>query len=277
MTRRTNLRSGLAVAAAVILLPTTLGANGFDEPDADTEFCLAEGEILKKKRKTLKGVTRPQLYTIVCSGQERRAVVKSLHESKLGLTRFEKGLWEVNFTDSYLYERAAYLLDRELGLNMVPVAVIREIRRGESAFVEFIDQASFERDSPHTPSGRERAELAREKAIMRLFDALIYNTDRNTQNLLVDDQNWRLYLIDHSRAFRQVSDLPEEGWVQTRARLSSELYERLKSLEEAPLVELLAGVLSEAQVRTLLARRDKIIQKIDDDRDEFGDGVVFSG
>lgn len=270
----------LLVAALLAKLPAphlaALGSNGFDEPDLATELCLAEGKILKKKKKTLEGVTRPQLYTIECRGQERRAVVKSLHESVTGLKRFDDGSWEINFTDSFRYERAAYLLDRALGLDMVPVAVIRQVRRRESAFIEFIDRASYERDSPHTPSGGERAELARQKAVMRIFDALIYNTDRNTQNLLVDDGDWRLYLIDHSRAFRQVSDLPE-GWAETRARLSPELYERLKGLEEQALVELLDGLLSRSQVRALLARRDKIIRKIDEDRKKVGDAVVFSG
>ena len=44
----------------------------------------------------------------------------------------------------------------------------------------------------------------RELARMKMFDNLISNSDRNKGNLLVDD-DWHLYLIDHSRAF--VADL----------------------------------------------------------------------
>jgi hypothetical protein len=36
---------------------------------------------------------------------------------------------------------------------------------------------------------------------MRVFDQLIYNTDRNTGNVLYDT-GWRLWGIDHTRAFR---------------------------------------------------------------------------
>jgi len=37
--------------------------------------------------------------------------------------------------------------------------------------------------------------------VVRLFDQLIYNTDRNLGNLLID-KSWRLWMIDHTRAFK---------------------------------------------------------------------------
>jgi hypothetical protein len=33
---------------------------------------------------------------------------------------------------------------------------------------------------------------------MRAFDQLIYNTDRNLGNLLIDG-DWRIWMIDHTR------------------------------------------------------------------------------
>ena len=41
---------------------------------------------------------------------------------------------------------------------------------------------------------------------MKMFDNFICNKDRNAGNLLVDD-DWNLYLIDHSRAFINDQDL----------------------------------------------------------------------
>lgn len=267
-----TVKYSLIGALALIFLPAEMNARGFDDPDVETEQCLAEGELVMKE-KVLGGVTRSELFLVECDGAQRRAVAKWLDRAHRGLTRFQNGTWELNFSDSYRYERAAYLLDRELGLNMVPVAVIREMRRQEGALVEWIDHASHEKDSPHRPSGPEVAELARRKAMMRLFDALIYNTDRNTSNYLVDDDNWRLYLIDHSRAFRELGELPD-SFLETRARLSRDLYERLRELQEESLVELLSGLVSRGQVRKIL---DKILEKIDSDRQQFGDEVIFSG
>ncbi len=269
------LRIGMVVVVSWSLLPDVGQTRSFDEADDETERCLAEGKIVKKK-KTLVGVTRPEMYLLDCDGDQRRVVVKQLDAQHRGVRRFSNGTWEMNFSDSYLYERAAYLLDRQLGLNMVPVAVIRQVKRNESAVIEWIDEASHIQKSKHQPTGPQVAELARQKAIMRLFDALIYNTDRNTSNFLVDDKDWRLYLIDHSRAFRQTSDLPET-FEQKPARLSRDLYERLQALDEASLVELMDGLISEGQVRKMLERRDRILEKIDQDREEHGDSMIFSG
>ena len=44
--------------------------------------------------------------------------------------------------------------------------------------------------------------------VVRLFDQLIYNTDRNLGNLLID-KDWRLWMIDHTRAFKTFTE-PEE-------------------------------------------------------------------
>jgi len=273
--RASSSHSSLLIAAAWILLPSTLTATGPEDADSVIERCLAEGKILEKL-KNLEGVTRPELFLIECEGMERWAVVKKLDETLRGVKRFEDGTWEMNYSDSYRYERAAYLLDRELGLNMVPVAVIREVKRREGAVVEWIDDASHVKDAPKRPTGPQAAELARQKAVMRLFDALIFNSDRNQSNYLVGDEDWRLYLIDHSRAFREVGTLPEP-FQESRARLSRDLYQRLEALDEGPLMELMEGLISQGQVRKMLERRDKILEKIKRDCEEWGDNVVFSG
>ena len=41
--------------------------------------------------------------------------------------------------------------------------------------------------------------------MMNVFDALIYNTDRNRGNILITP-DWRLWMIDHTRAFRRNPD-----------------------------------------------------------------------
>ena len=41
---------------------------------------------------------------------------------------------------------------------------------------------------------------------MRLFDSLIFNDDRNPGNYLFD-ADWKLWMIDHSRAFQMRREL----------------------------------------------------------------------
>ena len=44
---------------------------------------------------------------------------------------------------------------------------------------------------------------------VRVFDQLIYNTDRNLGNLVIDKQ-WRMWMIDHTRAFRIATSLKND-------------------------------------------------------------------
>lgn len=275
MTKRAALVVGtLGLAAGFMLLPVAIAQIG-DEPDAVIEQCLSEGEILKRIEK-LTGVTKPDHLSLSCNGEERSAVFKSVDESRRGVSRMQRGGAEFDFTDSYKYERAAYLLDRELGMNMVPVAVIRSHKGDEGTLVAWIDNASHENQMKQRPTGPMMAELARQKGTMKLFDALIFNVDRRPENWMVDNDTAKLYLIDHSRAFRKHKE-PSEEFLTGRARLSKELYDKLKALDEAHLSKLLEGLIGQAQIEALLQRRDAIIEKIDRDVEELGEAVVFSG
>ena len=126
----------------------------------------------------------------------------------------------------------------------------------------------------HEFNGVEMASLARQKSIVRLFDSLIYNTDRRPPNLLVDESTARVYMIDHGRSFREQRKL-QEGFEISRVWLSKDTYDRLQALDKERLDELLGDVTTRGQRKTLLVRRDLIIEKIDRELQEFGDEAVF--
>lgn len=241
--------------------------------DAEVENCLNQGKIGKKAGK-IYGVTRPLHLEIECSIDVDSVVFKSIDDHRRGLPPKVGGFNEMNFSDSYKYERAAYLLDRELDLNMVPVAVIREVKGTEGVLVSWIPNTTHESHMTKTPTGPQLAELARRKAFMRLFDALILNVDRRQENWLIDKDTWELYMIDHSRAFRIREKLPEE-FISQRARLTQTIYKQLEGLDEARLTELMGDLISGLQIRALLVRRDLILEKIEADCEEWGCEAVF--
>lgn len=257
--------SSLVAGAAVAQLSSI--------PDAEVEECLNDGEIGRKVGK-IYGVTRPLHLEIECSIDVDSAVFKSIDDHRRGLPAKVGGFNEMNFSDSYKYERAAYLLDRELGLNMVPAAVIREVKGTEGVLVSWIPNTTHESHMTKTPTGPQLAELARRKSFMRLFDALILNVDRRQENWLIDEDTWELYMIDHSRAFRIREKLPEE-FISQRARLTQPIYNRLEVLDEARLTELMGDLISGLQIRALLVRRDLILDKIEADCQEWGCEAVF--
>lgn len=264
----------MGVAVACSLLAGVSGAQISNLSDSAIEICLKEGTIGKSAGK-IQGVTRPRRLEIECSVDVDSAVFKVVDDHRRGLPAKVGGFQEMNFSDSYKYERAAYLLDRELGLNLVPVAVIREVKGSEGALVAWIPNTTHESRMTQIPTGLQLAELAQQKAVMRLFDALILNVDRRVENWLLDKDTWALYMIDHSRAFRGRKKLPAE-FTDQRARLSQSLYTSLEALNEERLSELMGDLISDLQIRALLARRDLILDKIDQDFAEWGREGVFS-
>ena len=82
---------------------------------------------------------------------------------------------------------------------------------------------------------------------MKMFDNLIGNIDRNAGNLLVDD-DWNLYLIDHSRAFVTETKLRVE-----MARIDREIWERMLALDEPDLTTALGEWLDRGAIRAMLS------------------------
>jgi hypothetical protein len=93
--------------------------------------------------------------------------------------------------------------------------------------------------------------------VVRLFDQLIYNFDRNLGNLLID-KSWRIWMIDHTRAFKIFKELRNEKNLSEICE--ADLLARLRTLDKPALQAAMKDLLVEGQIDGLLARRDKIVQ-----------------
>jgi hypothetical protein len=166
---------------------------------------------------------------------------------------------EMDFRDSWRGNVAAYRLDRLLGLRMTPVSVKRSYRGKLAAFTWWLDDALMdEKKRRETNTAVPDAETwDRERRMVRVFDQLIHNSDRNLGNLLFDKQ-WRLWMIDHTRSFKIFGDLTDP--TELGDRCERDLLAGLRRLDRATLQAALAGVLGKGQIDGLLARRDKIVR-----------------
>ena len=244
--------------------------------DREIETILLQGRVVDRENIDV-GVTLPERLWLEHDGYLISAAFKHLDFERKGLTHFEKAPPQLNFKDSFRYERAAYLLDRLLGLQMVPVTVLRNIKAHEGAVVAWVEDAITEQERLRLKLAPEDTRLLiRQRAAMRLFDALVYNIDNNLGNQLWTQPDWRLHLIDHSRSFRQQSKLPE-SFANRPVSLGPELYEVLWSLDEPQIEATLGEVLSPREIKTLVARHNLILEKIEHDRREYGDPFVFLG
>jgi hypothetical protein len=240
--------------------------------DADVESFLREGRVVESKE-IGSGVTRPKKLLLERDGATLSAAFKTVDVQETKVTRFSDSV-EMNFSDRYVYERAAYLLDRQLGLGMVPVSVLRTIDGTPGVLVAWVPDAIDE--GQRSAGGLLPADLrrlTRQRSVMRVFDALIYNTDRNQGNQLYTP-DWKLHLIDHSRSFR-LRRRPPDGFFAERVSLPRSLADGLRGLDAETLGQAMHGILSKLQVKAVLARRDAILEKIEQDRARFGDALVF--
>ena len=219
-------------------------------------------EDFLKKAKVVKvraigmGVTLPEKVTLQLDGVERFAAFKSIDEKRLGVTQLSTGPPEVNFQDSWQTEIPAYTVDMIIGLGMVPATIERRVNNKVGSLQWWVasmmpeaERAKQKLDAP------DREAWDREVLKMRLFDQLIYNVDRHSNNILIT-HDFKLRLIDHSRSFRAQKALrnPEQ-----LTRFSKSLLEGIERLTYEDLKKKTSRYLIDAQIKTLIERRDAIL------------------
>ena len=179
---------------------------------------------------------------------------------------------ELNFRDTWKFNVAGYRLAILLGLDdMVPPSVERNVAGKTSAVTWWIDNGIMEIDRKKKKIPiPDNDRWNREMHVVRVFDQLIYNTDRNLQNLIID-QKFNLWMIDHTRAFRLHHTLKEKKDLQMCDRA---LLARLRTLKPEE-VQTLKPYLNDGEIKGLLARRDKIVEHFDILIKKKGEGAVL--
>jgi hypothetical protein len=250
MLRTWALFAFLAPAAlaqtAAATLPLTL--------DQQEDF-LKTAKVVKT-RPASKGITRTLRATLSDGNITHDASIQTIDEQKFEFVSPQGR--EINFRDTYKFNIAAYRLGRLLGLGgMIPPSVGRVYANSNASFTWWIDDViGDERNrlsKKITPPKSDS--LARQLHIQRIFDQLIYNTDRNQENTLYD-KSWRLWMIDHSRAFRLYTTLENKKMVR---RCDRQLLAKLKQLDESTLKTELGRWLERGEIKGVLARRDRIV------------------
>ena len=179
---------------------------------------------------------------------------------------------QLNFKDTYKFNIAAYRLNRILGMNMMPVTIERKVAGKSASVAWWVDNAMMEGErikKKTEPPDQER--WNKQMYMARMFDELIYDTDPNLGNFLIDP-NWKLWMVDKTRAFRISNDLRN---VKNLAKCERTVYGALKKLDEATLKEQMKGLLNSSEIKGLLARRDKIVKFFENEIKTKGENEVL--
>lgn len=183
----------------------------FDQHNRSAEIVgfLRTAQVLEHERLPV-GTNRSERVTLARGAIRARAIFRVVAVRK-GPIRLRRGEEYVEFFDRGIHEVAAYELARMLGLDTIPPTVLRTID-GQQGSLQLWVENSFT-ESERIESGRRPPYVARwrrQQAAMRVFDALVANTDRNSGNSLYD-ADWNLWMIDHTRAFQRLRGNPDFG------------------------------------------------------------------
>lgn len=211
---------------------------------------------LKSEKGSNKGITGTVRATLSDGTTTHDASIQSINEEK---ARFEgTSGTEINFRDTYLFNIAAYRLGKLLGLGgMIPPSISRSHAGKDSAWTWWVDDFLMDEGTrlKQKTMGPDKDLYGRQTLIMRVFDQLIANTDRNVGNALYDKE-WRLWMIDHTRAFRMHAQLLNPKALD---KCDRQLLAAMKGLTMDALKAELGPWLRPAEMKAILQRRDLIV------------------
>lgn len=164
----------------------------------------------------------------------------------------------VKYRDSHIFEVAAFELNELLGIGRVPPTTSRRVDGVQGSIQIWMEGMTpedimLEEDRLRPP---DREFWWRQKGVMWVFDALIANTDRNQGNLLIDE-DWNLWFIDHTRAFRETSVLFDADELNHCER---GLWNALQSTSDEAIRERLEPYLESEELKKLFLRKKKLIK-----------------
>jgi len=240
----------------------------------EMESLLLKGRIAERKGGS-KGVTDAYRVTLSDGQRSHDAQVQNVDIFRTSFVVDPKHT-EFNFHDTYRYNIAAYRLARLIGLDNVPMSVPRMVDARQSAMTWWIDDVAMDEGARRKLSARDRlgpnpARTAAYLDILKVFDELIQNRDRNEGNLLWT-KDWTMWMIDHTRAFRTDPALRNP---QILKRCERSLFAGMRALTRETITEAVGDNLLQPEVDGVLARRDRIVKLFEDKIEKSGEAAAL--
>lgn len=216
--------------------------------------------IVTSSEKTKLGITKPKKITLEKNDIQMNAVFKSFSSNK----KYNAKSKNINKADNYIYDVAAYKLNLLLSLDMIPTTITRSINEKSGVVVFWIENALMFKDVHDKKlTDLDECSYKKQHSIMFVFDILIYNDDRNMGNVLYTVDDCRLWMIDHTRAFR-IKNRVSRYLPDNKVRFSEEFSEKLKQLNYPQLKQNIGNYLSNTQLKFIIKRRDLILKMWDE-------------
>jgi hypothetical protein len=240
-----------------VICPKTV--RGEDQPNLTKDQIktfLLKAKVVHSKQSG-KGITSPWRLTLSDGTTTHDASFQAIDEHK-PMATLASGKTEMNFVDSYKYNIAAYAVAEMLGMDdMLPVYVERSWQGNPGSLSWWLPVKMDEEDrrkqklEPPDPDAWNNQMYK-----IRVLDQLVYDADPNLTNVLVGE-DWKIYRVDFSRAFRLSKDLQNPDDL---VRCDRQLLEKLKALDANELTAKTKRYLNKDEIKAVMARRDKIVE-----------------
>ena len=256
-------------AIVVLLLATVLPVHTYAQTVAAAPAPQLNAEQMKhflktakiiRSRTTDRGVTAPKRLTLTDGVITQDAIFQAVDEKQMVANLGGGGrqaTTELNFVDSYRYNLAAYALAELLGLDhMMPVYVERRWSGTTGSIGWWVPTLMHESDrlkkkvQPPKP-----AEWNNQMYRMRVFTALVRDTDRNLTNVLITPE-WKVFMIDFTRGFRLQPELMHN---KDLAKMDRSLMAKLEALEREAVKKAVGDWLTNSELDAVMKRRDLLV------------------
>ena len=240
------------------------------QSDEEIERFLAEAEIVEISL-VGSGITIPRKVVLQGDGFRAHAIFKDVNVERHKVTERinRRNRFSLDWFDSHRFDNASYKLDRILGLNRIPPGVPRKVG-GENGTITIWLEKTINDEKRSRRLKIEPPDYRRwhqQYLLMRIFDNLVANRDSNLGNLLIDP-NWRLWFVDCTRCYGKTKALYYP--IKEFEHCERGFWEGLKNLNAETAQEELSPYLDKGEIKSLLARRDAIIQHFQKLIDEKG-------
>ncbi|MBT8448351.1 MAG: hypothetical protein KJO69_01590, partial [Gammaproteobacteria bacterium] len=208
-----NNRASVKLVDGTDVLFAEMSPNRYPEnpvgmSDAEILEILRNGEVIGEEAIPV-GITKPMKLTLSHNDKQIAAAFKNFDDAP----RNERGRWKPRkrYADRYLHEVAAYKLDRKLGIGLVPITIERSVEGNKGSLQVWYDglvsKLSYKEAGDDYKGHCDRKA---QRNMMRVYDYLIMNDDRNQTNILHNTDDWQVWFIDHSRSFSDSINLTEQ-------------------------------------------------------------------
>jgi hypothetical protein len=223
-----------------------------------------------------KGVTRPFRLTLTDGSMTHDAAFQSVDQQrKMSQKTGIGGKAEFNFVDSWRFNVAAPRVAELLGIGeMIPVSVERSWNGKKGALTWWVDDVLMDEEERRKSNAQppDPVDWMHQTMRMRVFIELAYDTDRNQGNNIIT-KDWRLVMIDFTRAFRTWDQPPSPLTVLRRC--DRNLLAAMRGLTKPAIEKAVGTYMNTFEIDALLKRRDVIVRHFDALVMQVGEGNVL--